>query len=70
MRYSVSVKLHKNFVEVNGDKIAVGVISAPEKGKANKELVAKIAGHFGVPKSAVRIIAGASSRKKIIEIQI
>ncbi len=68
MRYSVSVKLKKDFIEVDGDKITVGVKAQPEKGKANEEAVKKIAKHFGVSKSAVRIISGASSRKKIIEI--
>ncbi len=68
MRYSVSVKLKKDFIEVDGDKITVGVKAQPEKGKANDEAVKKIAKHFGVPKSAVKIISGASSRKKIIEI--
>lgn len=68
MKYNVSVKLHKNFIEVNGSEIVVGVTATPEKGKANGAIIKKIADHFGVPKSSVRIISGASARKKIIEI--
>lgn len=68
MKYGVSVKLHKDFIEVNGNEIIVGVNTAPEKGKANEAVIKKIAVHFGVPKSAVKIISGASSRKKAIEI--
>lgn len=68
MRYNVSVKLKKDFIEVNGNNITVGVKAAPEKGKANNEVIKKIAKHFGIAKSAVRIISGASSRKKIVEI--
>ena len=69
MRYGVSVKLKKDFIEIDGDKIIIGVKASPEKGKANEEIVRKIAKHFGVPKSAVRIISGVSSRKKIVEIK-
>ncbi len=68
MKYSVSVKLKKDFIEVDGDKIIIGVKASPEKGKANEEVVKKLAKHFGVPKSAVRIISGGSSKKKIIKI--
>lgn len=68
MKYSVRVKFHKSFIEIKGGEIVIGVTSAPEKGKANKEITERIAEHFGVPKSAVRIVSGASSRKKIIEI--
>ncbi|MBI4085439.1 MAG: DUF167 domain-containing protein [Candidatus Liptonbacteria bacterium] len=67
MRYNVSVKFHKDFVNVEGDKIIVGVVSAPERGKANAEIIREIAEHFGVQKAAVRIISGVSSRKKVIE---
>ncbi len=50
MRYSVSVKLKKDFIEVNGNKIIVGVKASPEKGKANEEVIRKIAKLFGVPR--------------------
>ena len=36
----------------------------PVDGKANAELIQLVAGHFGVPKSAVTIMAGAASRIK------
>lgn len=68
MRYEVFVKFHKSFVEVEGNKITVGVMSKPERGRANEELVRKIARHFKVPCSRVKIRAGKTSRRKIIEI--
>lgn len=68
MRYEVSVKLKKDFIEVDGNKIIIGIKAAPEKGKANEEAIKKIARHFGVPKAAVKIISGATSRKKIIDV--
>lgn len=69
MKYKVFVKLRKDFIEVDGDKITVGVLAPPEYGKANAEVVEKISKHFSVPRSAVRIISGASSRAKLVEIK-
>jgi len=68
LRYEVTVKFHKDFVKVNGNKIIVGLTSKPEKGKANLELVKKLAKHFGVPSSKVKILSGFKFRKKIVEI--
>ena len=68
MIYKVSVTFHKDFLEINSDKILVGIISDPQKGKANKELIEKISKHFSVPKSNVRIISGVKSRKKLVEV--
>ncbi len=44
--------------------------AAPEKGKANAKLVELLAKHFGVPKSAIRIIKGNKSRNKSVEVNI
>ena len=43
--------------------------SPPVDGKANKELIALVAGHFGRPKSAVSIKSGGSSRMKRVCIE-
>ena len=42
--------------------------SPPVDGKANEELVALVAAHFGVRKAAVTIKAGASGRTKLIQV--
>lgn len=42
--------------------------SPPIDGKANKELVALIARHWGCPKSAVSIKSGATGRMKLVKI--
>ena len=55
-------------VTVDGDEIAISIKSPPERGRANRELVKKLAGHFGVAESQVRIVAGLASRKKVVEI--
>jgi len=43
--------------------------SPPIDGKANQELVALIAAHFGCAKSAVHIKAGASGRRKLVRVE-
>ncbi len=46
----------------------VRVAAAAEKGKANRELIAFLAAHFGVAPSRVRILSGATSTHKRIRI--
>lgn len=46
----------------------VYVASAPEKGKANKDVVKALAKHLGVSRSEVTIASGHASRDKIIRI--
>jgi len=49
--------------------LVVGVVSAPEKGRANRELIEFIAEIAGVPASAVSIIKGPGARRKVIRIE-
>lgn len=42
--------------------------SSPDKGKANKELIEILSGHFHVSKSSVAIVQGETSRTKIVVI--
>jgi uncharacterized protein (TIGR00251 family) len=42
--------------------------SAPVDGKANNEMIALIARHFGCSKSSVSIKSGASGRTKLVRI--
>ena len=62
------VKLREDFVRVNGSRILVGLTSKPKRGRANAELIRKLAKRFGVPSSKVRILAGFKSKHKIVEI--
>jgi uncharacterized protein (TIGR00251 family) len=68
MRYEVEVKFHKDFVEVDGTRILVGLMSKPEKGEANRELVKKLANCFKVSTSQIRIVSGLKSKSKVVEI--
>lgn len=51
-----------------GDPWRVHVHARPAEGKANEELLQILSQHFGVARSAVRIVRGHASRSKIVEI--
>jgi len=68
MIYKVTVKFSKEFLEIKDNKINIGIKSKPQKGKANKEVIKKIAKHFGVSPNIVQIKSGHKSQEKIIEI--
>jgi uncharacterized protein (TIGR00251 family) len=68
-RYKVKVKLHQDFVKASGDEIIVGIMSKPQQGKANSEVVSKLAEYFGVSSSKVSIVAGFKSKNKIIDVE-
>jgi hypothetical protein len=70
LRYEVSVKFNKDFITVDEEmkKITIGIRSKPVKGKANEELIKKLAEHLDIPSSNIYIIAGVHSRNKIVEI--
>ncbi len=42
---------------------------APEKGKANKALIALLARNMGIPKSSLELVSGDTARKKILRIE-
>ncbi|HEX9846116.1 MAG TPA: DUF167 domain-containing protein [Candidatus Nitrosotenuis sp.] len=68
MLYHVHVEFNKDFVQVDGNQITIGVRSRPVGGAANKEIIKKLAKHFGVSSASVVIKSGHKSKEKIIEI--
>lgn len=59
----------KSAVEVLPDgSLKVRVTAPAESGRANMAVIKALAEHFDVPKRAVTIVRGASSRQKLIEI--
>jgi len=68
MRYDVEVIFHRDFLKVEDNKIIVGLTSKPERGKANLELIKKLAKHFKVSSSQIKIVSGLKSKRKIVEI--
>lgn len=69
MLYEITVKFQKNFFEISDNQITIGIKSKPVKGEANKEIIKKLAQHFQIPTSHVRIKSGHKSKQKIVEIQ-
>ena len=49
--------------------LKVKVSAVPEDGKANRALVALLAKQLRLPKSALSLISGETSRKKILRIE-
>ena len=69
----ISIKVHPRARQERVEQTADGgfeawVLEPPEGGRANRALVALLAVHFGVAKSEVRILRGASARRKLLEI--
>lgn len=57
----------ENKIEQVGKNVyKVWLTSAPEKGKANKALIAMLADYFSTPKSDIEIIKGNKSKNKVL----
>ena len=52
-----------------GRALKVAVTAAPEGGKANEAVVALLAKEWGVAKSAISVVTGATDRRKVVEIR-
>ena len=48
--------------------LKVNVTAPPEKGRANEQVLELLAGHFAVPRSAVTIVAGRLSPRKLVRV--
>lgn len=69
VRVSVHPRASRRRVaEVDG-VLHAWLTAAPAGGAANRELVALVAGHYGVAKSAVTIVSGLTARQKLLEIR-
>lgn len=53
---------------VRSGALDVAVAAPPVEGEANAELLRTLARHLGVPARAVRIVSGAGSRQKLVEV--
>ena len=69
MLYEITVKFHKDFLEVSENQIIIGIKSKPVKGEANKEIIKKLSKHFQISEHSIQIKSGHKSKQKIIEIQ-
>jgi hypothetical protein len=70
----LTVRVHPGSREAKVEKMGEGeykvhVPAPPEKGEANREVVAALAAHFGLPASRVRIVRGERSRIKLVALE-
>jgi uncharacterized protein (TIGR00251 family) len=71
VRFSVRVqpRSSRTGVEgVHGDALKVRVNAPPVDGAANEAVVEVLSEALGVPRRSVRIVAGESSRTKVVEV--
>lgn len=53
------------FAGIQGDRLKLCLAAPPVEGKANARAIAFLAAAFGVPKSRVQLVRGASGRDKV-----
>lgn len=70
MRLKIKVIPGSNIFEVQNDIIKVSLRKPRENGKANRELIKLLAKHFKVTQDQVKIITGASSTNKLVQIDL
>lgn len=71
MRYQITVKPNSSqekIVKTSDDGLTVYLRAKPHDGEANKALIKLLAKHFDVPKTSIKIIRGANSRIKTVEL--
>ena len=54
---------------IHGNSLKIRLTAPPVEGAANEALVKFLADTFAVPRRAIKILAGESSRSKIVEIE-
>jgi uncharacterized protein len=58
----------RGVIGVTAERLVIGINSRPEKGKANDELIDYLAREMRVPRSALLMVRGETSRRKTIRI--
>jgi len=71
VRFGVRVQPRASRSEVcgvHGDALRIRLAAPPVDGAANDALIALLAGELDVPRRAVTIVSGASSRSKLVQV--
>lgn len=71
MRITVRVlpRSSKNQISREGDTFKIRLTAPPVDGAANEALLNLLAERLNVPRRALRIVQGATTRQKVIEIE-
>ena len=70
-KYQITVKTgtsQSKIIENSPSNLTVYLRAKPHDGEANTALIKLLAKHFKVPKTSIKIIHGAKSHNKIIEL--
>lgn len=65
----VTPKAARNQIKMDGSVIRVYVTAAPEDDKATAAVVKLLSKAIGVPKSKLALLRGATSRRKLFQIE-
>ena len=71
MKIEIKVTTKASVAKVIGyenGQLRVKISAAPDKGKANAQLIELLSEFFKVPKSKIKIISGETSRIKLVEV--
>lgn len=71
LRFNVRVQplaSRSEIVGLHGDALKVRLAAPPVDGAANEALIELLADALGIARTAVRIISGATSRGKVVEV--
>ena len=72
LTFTVRIVPRASRSEITGEQsgaLRVRIAAAPVEGAANQELIKLLAKSFKLPKNAVQIISGSTSKNKIVRIQ-
>ena len=69
LRVRVTPKASADRLTMEDGRVRIWVTAPPDKGKANKAVIALVAKALGVPKSAVELVRGETARDKQLRIR-
>lgn len=72
VRFAVRIQpraSRSELIGLHGDALKIRISAPPVDGAANDALISFLADTFAVPRRAIRILAGESSRSKLVEIE-
>ncbi|MDX1441654.1 MAG: DUF167 domain-containing protein [Nitrosopumilaceae archaeon] len=62
----MQVEFNREFLEISGNQITIGVKSKPVNGQANKEILKSLSKYFGISSKQILIKSGHRSTKKLL----
>jgi len=73
MRLAIHVRPHSVTTRVGGSHdgaLVVRVVEPPDRGRATEAALRALAEALGVPRSSIRLVRGATSRLKQVELRV